>query len=208
MSGPRFWSDGPWTTIRTLVRWITYAGVAAWWFWTLPQSQEPQQWNDSWFYAGPGAWTFLRPWVTVLFWKTVGITPYAIYALHTISVLCWARLGWVTAGPVGVAVALSISGADLVRSWNFTVLSEPLAISGLAWLAAETVRLREHDSWRQRLLWCAAAALTTTRVATAPMVLPAAVAAVRGRKSLLWLLPVAVVLAVTPILQQHHNPDH
>lgn len=200
--------DGPAATVRTVVRYLTYAGVVAWWWWALPPSQVPEQWTDSWHYVGPGAWSMLRPWLTVLFWKGFGATPYAVYALHTLSVLCWSRLGWVCAGPLGVAVALSISGTDLVRSWNMTVLSEPLAISGLAWMAAETVRLREHDSWRQRLLWLAAATLSTTRVATAPLVLPAAVAAVAWRRPVLWMLPVAAVLAVTPIIQQHHYPSH
>ncbi|MBX3026798.1 hypothetical protein KF840_17970 [bacterium] len=195
-------------TIRALVRVLTCAGVVGWWLWAWPPSQNPEQWTDSWFYAGPGAWSFLRPWPTVLFWKTVGITPYAVYALHTLSVLCWARLGWVSAGPLGVAAALTISGTDLVRSWNFTVLSEPLAISGLAWLAAETVELRDRDNWRRRLLWLAAAVLATTRVATAPLVLPAAVAAVAWRRSLLWMLPVAFLLAAAPIVQQHHYPEH
>lgn len=200
--------DGKAATVRTLARYLTCAGVVGWWLWALPPSQNPEQWNDSWFYAGPGASTLLRPWATVLFWQAFGVTPYAIYALHTLSVLCWARLGWVSAGPLGVAVALSISGTDLVRSWNFTVLSEPLAISGLAWLAAETVQLRDHDSWRQRLLWLGAAVLSTTRVATAPLVLPAAVAAVAWRRSLLWMLPLAVLLAAVPIAQQHHHPEH
>ena len=201
-------ASGAAATFRTIVLLITCAGVVAWWVWALPAYSTPEQWNDSWFYVGPGAWTFLRPWVTVLFWKSFGATPWAVYALYTLSVLCWARLGWVTLGPIGVALALTLSGTDLVRSWNYTVLSEPLALSGLAWMAAETVQLRDCDTWPQRVRWCLAAMLATTRVATAPLVLPAAVAAVAGRKRLLWLLPLAVVLAATPILQQHHYPDH
>lgn len=200
--------------LRVGLRWATCAGVVLWWLWTWPDifswpgHPHPQQWNDSWFYAGPGARTFLRPWLTVLFWLSVGVTPLAVYTLHTLSVLCWARLGWVALGPIGVALALSVSGTNLVRSWNYTVLSEPLALSGLAWLAAETVQLRDRDTRWRRVLWCAAAMLAATRVATAPLLLPAAVAAVGWRRRLLWLLPVAVVLTAVPLWQQHRDPTH
>ncbi len=196
--------------MKRIILFITFLFIAAVAAYTFPSPQLPLTWNDSWFYAGPGATTLLRPWLTVGFWLTFGVSYAAIIALHLLSVACWSRLGWVSFGPLGVICALCIANHDLVRTWNFTVLSEPLAISGLAWLAAETVELRDKDTWYGRVLWCMAALLVTTRVATAILIIPAALAVVWKDKfySRYWLVPFAVLAAAIPMVQQHHYPDH
>lgn len=153
----------------------------------------------------------LRPWVTVGFWKGFGVSYEAILALHFLSLFAWARLGWVAFGPLGSAAGLGIASTDLIHSWNYTVLSEPLAISGLALLGAETLAAGRGGGWWRNLSWGAAVLLTTTRVATATLCIPAAIAlAVRRypQKFFYWPILFAGLAAAIPIWQQHRLPFH
>ena len=173
--------------------------LIVWWRW-LPEAPVPQQWNDSTLYLN----AHIRPWVATTFWRTLGPSPWAVYALATLSLTTWGRLGWVTFGWPGVALAFTVAGCDLVRSWNWTVLSEPLALSGLAWFAAETITVRRDPSWRSWLLWLGAVCLVSSRIATALVVLPAALAI--GRRN--WkLVPIGLALVAIPFWQQHGNNE-
>jgi hypothetical protein len=172
--------------------------LAVWLWWKgLPEAAVPRQWADSSYYLGQASG---RPWFIVGWWRLWGPTSAAIAASYTLSVACWARLGWVTLGAPGVYLAVLLAGADLIRSWHWCVLSEGVAWSGLALLAAETVAIeRRPTSWAAGR-WLVAIVLNTARVVNGVAALPTAVVIWSKRYRAVALA--GVLVALSPLWQE------
>ena len=144
-----------------------------------------------------------RPWLIVTWWNTLGVSVTAVWASYLLSLFCWARLGWVTGGVIGVYLALLCSSGEIIYSWHFRVLSEGVAWSGIALLAAETTVMARRPSRRHAWQWIIAIALNTVRVtsgltalATIPVIWKA------GWRSYWWAIVLAILLCLSPSIQQ------
>ncbi len=91
-------------------------------------------------------------------------------------------------------------------SWHWEVLSEGVAWSGIALLAAETTVMARRPSRRHAWQWIIAIAFNTVRVtsgltalATIPVIWKA------GWRSYWWVIVLAIPLCVSPLIQQPHT---
>ena len=182
----------------SLVHVAVAIGLTVWlWRKGLPDAGEPRQWADSSYYLGQASG---RPWFIVGWWWLWGPTATAVTASYTLSVICWARLGWVTLGAPGIYLAVSLAGADLIRSWHWCVLSEGVAWSGLALLAAETVAVERRPTSWAAARWLVAIVLNTARVVNGVAALPSALVIWSKRHRAIAV--VGVLLALSPLWQE------
>jgi hypothetical protein len=93
-----------------------------------------------------------------------------------------------------------LAGADLIRSWHWCVLSEGVAWSGLALLAAETVAIeRRPTSWGAGR-WLVAVVLNTARVINGFAALPTAMVIWSKRYRVVALA--GILIALSPFWQE------
>ena len=118
-----------------------------------------------------GFWFGGRPPLTPLLWKLTGSPGAFAIGQTLISVIAWTLLGW-TVGRlfpagwrrlVGYLVILAFATTTPIVLWDRSVLSESLALSGLALLFASAIRLAQKPTPRRAsvvvgaALWCALA---------------------------------------------------
>lgn len=181
---------------------------AAWW-----------QDSDDYLDMSKAPWWSLDLWaggrtpaVPVLLKLVAGDPQRFMYAQIVVAALCWAALvteivrrtrsGWPLIVVVAATVGLSL--ADPLTMWDRSVLTESLAISGLALLAAALMRFARDRSWRGAALlvgatafWCA------TRDTHAWIVLLSAAGGavwVVGRPQLRQVKPILVAVVAAAIL--------
>jgi hypothetical protein len=158
--------------------------VASWllfsWFRLWQGTQAPILiWQDSKDYEAIGSqalwssgfWFGGRPPLTPFLWKVTGSPDAFAMGQTLISIVSWGFLAW-TVGSlfpagwrrlVGFLVVLAFGTATPVVLWDRSVLSESLALSGLALLFAVSIRLVQRATPRRAAavvgaaLWCALA---------------------------------------------------
>jgi hypothetical protein len=118
-----------------------------------------------------GFWFGGRPPLTPFLWKLTGSPDAFAIGQTLISVIAWTLLGW-TVGCLfppgwrrltGYLVILAFATTTPIVLWDRSVLSESLALSGLALLFASALRLAQKATPRRAgflvgaALWCALA---------------------------------------------------
>jgi hypothetical protein len=118
-----------------------------------------------------GFWFGGRPPLTPFLWKLTGSPDAFAIGQTLISVIAWTLLGW-TVGSLfppgwrrltGYLVILAFATTTPIVLWDRSVLSESLALSGLALLFASALRLAQKPTPRRAgllvgaALWCALA---------------------------------------------------
>jgi hypothetical protein len=123
-----------------------------WWAWPPPQPDRYpiKLFPDSGSYL---SWGYGRPPVPFLFYSLVGGERGAVIAQTILSFTAWGVLGWVACGLPGTLVALVLASALPVVLWNYTVLSESLALSLGAALLAATLALGRRWSTARLAVW-------------------------------------------------------
>jgi hypothetical protein len=162
-------------------RWIFAVPWMAFSFFTLWQGTTGPvlTWQDSLNYESIGSlplwsggfWFGGRPPLTPFLWKVTGSPGAFLIGQSVISIVAWGFLAW-TVGelfPVGwrrilgFLTVLAFASTTPIELWNRSVLSESLALSGLAVLFAVAIRFAEHPSSRRAsafvavAFWCALA---------------------------------------------------
>jgi hypothetical protein len=129
---------------------------------SFPPPQHPDQpvklFPDSVTYLN---WTHGRPPTPSLFYAVVRSGTAICIAQTVISVLSWTAFGWMALGLLGALFAAALGASLPVALWNYTVLSEPLALSLGAALCAATLALGRRWSWPRFAAWAACTALFT-----------------------------------------------
>jgi hypothetical protein len=130
-------------------------------------------WQDSLNYESIGSlplwsggfWFGGRPILTPLLWKLTGSSGGFLIGQSFISTVSWGFLGWTVGNifPVGwrrwsaFLVILAFATTTPIELWNRSVLSESLALSGLALLFAVAIRFAQRGTpWRASAVVCAA----------------------------------------------------
>jgi hypothetical protein len=208
-----FWDgDEPTPSTRTLRRWrwdsrINF--VAPWLifsFFVLWQGTTTPvlTWQDSLNYESIGSlplwssgfWFGGRPPLTPFLWKLTGSPGAFLIGQSVISSLSWGFLAWTVGGlfPAGwrrtaaFLVVLAFATTTPIEMWNRSVLSESLALSGLALLFAFAIRFARRPSPRRAsalvaaAFWCALARDTE-------IILP---------------LMLGVLIAIFAVVHRHH----
>ena len=118
-----------------------------------------------------GFWFGGRPPLTPFLWKLTGSPDAFAIAQTGLSVIAWTLLGW-TVGCLfpsgwrrltGYLVILAFATTTPIVLWDRSVLSESLALSGLALLFASALRLAQKPTPRRAgllvgaAMWCALA---------------------------------------------------
>ncbi len=118
-----------------------------------------------------GFWFGGRPPLTPFLWKLTGSPDAFAIGQTSISVIAWTLLSW-TVGSLfpagwrrltGYLVILAFATTTPIVLWDRSVLSESLALSGLALLFASAIRLAQKPTPRRAsalvgaALWCALA---------------------------------------------------
>jgi hypothetical protein len=157
---------GPWVVFAVFTMWQGTIGP------TLT-------WQDSFNYETIGSlplwsggfWFGGRPPLTPFLWKLTGSSGAFLIGQSVISALAWGFLAW-TVGDIfevgwrrwsAFLVMLAFATTTPIELWNRSVLSESLALSGLALLFAVAIRFAQRPSrWRAgaivaAALWCALA---------------------------------------------------
>jgi hypothetical protein len=136
-------------------------------------------WQDSKNYESIGSqplwsggfWFGGRPPLTPLLWKLTGSADAFVISQTSISVFAWGFLAWAVGSLlpsgwrrlVGFLGVLAFATTTPIVLWDRSVLSESLALSGLALLFATAIRLAQRPTPRRAsalvgaALWCALA---------------------------------------------------
>jgi len=127
-------------------------GVALWCMWPppAPERHPIKVFPDSPSYVD---WGYGRPPVPFLFYALVGSERGAVIAQTVLSCAAWGTLGWLALGLPGAVVALLLAAALPVVLWNYTILSESLALSLGAALLAATLALGRRWSPARYAIW-------------------------------------------------------
>jgi hypothetical protein len=158
-----------------IVPWLLFAFFTLWQGTVSPTLT----WQDSFNYESIGSlplwsggfWFGGRPPLTPFLWKLTGSSGAFLIGQSVISALAWGFLAWTVGGifPAGwkrwsaFVIMLAFATTTPIELWNRSVLSESLALSGLALLFAVAIRLAQRPSrWRASALvgaalWCALA---------------------------------------------------
>jgi hypothetical protein len=170
---PRRW---PWDSrVNFVVGGLVFAWFRLWQGTTAPTLI----WQDSKNYEtigsqalwSSGFWFGGRPPLTPFLWKLTGSPGAFAIGQTVISVIAWTLLGW-SVGCLfppgwrrltGYLVILAFATTTPIVLWDRSVLSESLALSGLALLFASALRLAQKPTPRRAsllvgaALWCALA---------------------------------------------------
>jgi hypothetical protein len=136
-------------------------------------------WQDSKNYEAIGSqplwsggfWFGGRPPLTPFLWKLTGSADAFVIGQTLISVIAWGFLAWTVGGLfppgwrrlVGFLAILAFATTTPIVLWDRSILSESLALSGLALLFAAAIRLAQNPAPRRAsafvgaALWCALA---------------------------------------------------
>jgi hypothetical protein len=158
-----------------LLPWLLFAWFRLWQGTTAPTLI----WQDSKNYEGIGSrplwssgfWFGGRPPLTPFLWKLTGSADGFVIAQTSVSVVAWGWLAWTVGGLfpagwrrlTGYLVILAFATTTPIVLWDRSVLSESLALSGLALLFASAIRLAQKPTPRRAsalvgaALWCALA---------------------------------------------------
>jgi hypothetical protein len=118
-----------------------------------------------------GFWFGGRPPLTPFLWKLTGSADAFVIGQTLISVIAWGFLAWNVGGLlppgwrrlIGFLAILAFATTTPIVLWDRSVLSESLALSGLALLFAGAIRLAQNPTPRRAsalvgaALWCALA---------------------------------------------------
>ena len=199
--------------VNYIVPWLFFASFVLWQGTTAPALT----WQDSLNYESIGSlplwsggfWFGGRPPLTPFLWKLTGSSGAFLIAQSAISAIAWGFLAW-TVGRlfpagwrrVGTFLAiLAFATTTPIEMWNRSVLSESVALSGLALLFAVAIRFAQRPSTRKAgalvaaAFWCSLARDTEIIV---PLILGIlfAVVAVAHRKRVTFKILIATACAL------------
>jgi hypothetical protein len=174
-------------------------------------------WQDSLNYESIGSlplwsggfWFGGRPPLTPFLWKLTGSPGAFLIAQSVIASIAWGLLAWSVATllPVGwrrltgYLLILAFATTTPIEMWNRSVLSESLALSGLALLFAVSIRFAQRPSPRRAgalvaaAFWCALARDTEIIL---PLILGILIAtfAISHRKSVTFKMLITTACAL------------
>jgi hypothetical protein len=161
--------------VNFVVPWVLFAWFRLWQGTTAPTLI----WQDSKNYESIGSqslwsggfWFGGRPPLTPFLWKLTGSPDAFAIAQTSLSVVAWSFLAWTVGGLfpsgwrrlIGYLTILAFATTTPIVLWDRSVLSESLALSGLAFLFATVLRLAQNPSPPRAsavvgaALWCALA---------------------------------------------------
>jgi hypothetical protein len=158
-----------------VLSWLLVAGIRIWEARVAPARIWPDSRNYEAIGSKPfwssGFWFGGRPPLTPLLWKLTGSPNEFVLGQALISVCSWGFLAWTVGNLspggwkrcVGVWLILGFAVTKPIALWDGSVLSESLALSGLAFLFAFLIRLAQKRNlpWAAGVVaaafWCALA---------------------------------------------------
>jgi hypothetical protein len=167
----RIWDDRP----CLVVVFLLFAGIRLWEALLAPARIWPDSRNYEAIGSGhlwsSGFWFGDRPPLAPLLWKLTGSPDGFVIGQTLISVLSWSFLAWTVGNlspagwkrAIGFSVVLAFAVTKPIALWDGSVLSESLALSGLALLFAVSIRLAQKPTRLRAAgmvvaaLWCALA---------------------------------------------------
>jgi hypothetical protein len=213
-----------WNVVRSR-RWrwdsrvnFVIGGLAFAWFRLWQGTTAPTLiWQDSKNYEAIGSqalwssgfWFGGRPPLTPFLWKLTGSPDAFAIGQTVLSVIAWTLLGWTVGGLfppgwrrlTGYLVILAFATTTPIVLWDRSVLSESLALSGLALLFASALRLAQKPTPPRAsllvgaALWCALAR-DTEILLPATLGLALLVFALTRRRSLTFHVSIATACAL------------